>query len=71
MNENYTVIKIGNNYTHADRVTIMLKKAETAEAQQAIIDSLPTDCAISSVARTADYSVYVVLDIDRTWQRVA
>ena len=71
MNENYTIVKIGNNYTHADRVTFMLKKADTDEEQQAIIDSLPTDCAIDSVAKTADYSVYAVLDIDRTWKRLA
>ena len=45
----YKIVKIGNNYTNADRLTIMLKKAETEEEQQAIIDSLPTDCAIDSV----------------------
>lgn len=67
----YKIVKIGNNYTNADRLTIMLKKAETEEEQQAIIDSLPTDCAIDSVAKTADYSVYAVLDIDRTWKRLA
>jgi len=66
----YEVVKVGNNYTYANRMTYMIEKVEDEEEQQAIIDSLPTDCAIDSVAKTADYSVYAVLDIDRTWKRI-
>ena len=67
----YEVVKVGNDYTHANRMTYIIEKVEDEEEQQAIIDSLPTDCAIDSVAKTADYSVYAVLDIDRTWKRIA
>ena len=60
----YEVVKIGNNYTHADRKTFMIETEDD-------LATLPTDCAIDSVAKTADYSVYAVLDIDRTWKRLA
>ncbi len=67
----FEIVKIGNNYTQANRVTIMLKKEHEDDDWQDIIDSLPTNFAIDSVAKTGDYSVYAVLDADRTWKRLA
>lgn len=60
----YEITKIGNEYATAKRMTFMI----TSEDDLA---TLPTDCAIDSVAKTVDYSIYAILGLDRQWHRIA
>lgn len=61
----YEITKIGNDFNAAQRLTVMITSADD-------LDDLPVDeMAVDSVAKTADYTVYAVLGIDKLWHRLA
>ena len=65
MGDTCKIIKIGNEFNDSRRYTIMITSEED-------LATLPVDqMAADSIAKTADYSVYAVLGLDKQWKRLA
>lgn len=56
----YIETKVGNGYTYANRKVFMIETVDD-------VASLPTDCAVDSLAKTYDWGVIASFGVDRQW----